>query len=235
MPTETPARASAAFQFCTRLNLTMLTGLKARDLAELVENLRTAPDAVVYHHTHRFLVQHQYLSPEPPNDFAYWVSNVLLEEHLGEELAAIDVLRFSTIRELRDALVSVVQSYIDRTTNLRPAPPGQEFHFMRSVSFVLPTGVEAHDLREFRDALVRVSLNTISYHMFDARLRLEQGDNDFARWLETALGERELAQTLRTLDPYTHTEEGLRQRIISIIDRRLGVRELPRKRPLPSR
>jgi len=217
------SRASAAvpFEFFSRLNLTVLTGRTARDLAELVEILRVVPGSVIYHHTHHFLEQHQDLSPEPPNDFAYWVSNILLEAQLAEQLASVDVMRFSTIRDLRDMLVRVIQSFLEGTDNLRAAPPGLEFNFMRSVSFVLPTGLRVANLTEFRDALVHVSLGSISYHMFDARLRLEQGDNDFARWIEAALGERRLAQALRTVDPYTHTEEGLRRRIIGLIDREL--------------
>ena len=215
-------RALEPFEFHSRLNLTLLTGRRARDLAELVENLKSVPGSVVYHHTHHFLVQHQFLSPEPPNDFAYWVSNILLEERLGEELAAIDVLRFSTIHDLRDALVRVVQAHLDRVTDVRAAPPGMEFHFMRSVSFVLKTGLQAHDLKEFRDALEHASLSSISYHMFDARLRLERGDNDFSKWIETALGEKQLAAALRTMDPYTQTEEGLRGSMIAMINRRLG-------------
>ncbi|HVA82071.1 MAG TPA: DUF5752 family protein [Candidatus Binataceae bacterium] len=216
-----PAGAEQPFEFCSRLNLTLLTGRRARDLAELVENLRSVPGSVIYHHTHHFLVQHQHLSPEPPNDFAYWVSNILLERRLGEELAAIDVMRFATIHDLRAALVRVIEANLERTREVRAAPLGQEFHFMRSVSFVLPTGVRATGLREFRNALAYVSRSAISYHMFDARLRLERGDNDFAAWMEGQLGERALAEALRTIDPYTHTEEGLRRRMINLIDQRL--------------
>lgn len=215
------ARAATAFEFHSRLNLTLLTGRRAHDLAELVEHMRVVPGAVIYHHTHHFLVQHQFLSPEPPNDFAYWITNILLEERLGEELAALDVLRFSTIRELREALIATIQNFIDRTGNLRAAPPGEEFHFMQSVSFVLPTGQGAADLSEFYAALGRVSLSSISYHMFDARLRLERGDNDFSRWFENALGERKLADAFRRVDPYTHTEEGLRRRLLGLVDQRL--------------
>jgi hypothetical protein len=214
--------AAQAFEFSSRLNLTLLTGRRARDLAEMVENLRSVPGSVIYHHTHHFLVQHQHLSPEPPNDFAYWVSNILLEHRLGEELAAIDVMRFATIHDLRVALVGVIDAFLDQTADLRTAPPGQEFHFMRSVSFVMPTGVRATDLREFCHALSYVSLSAISYHMFDARLRLEKSDNDFAAWIEGQLGDRELAQALRTIDPYTHTEEGLRRRMITLVEQRLG-------------
>jgi hypothetical protein len=164
---------------------------------------------------------HQHLSPEPPNDFAYWVTNILLEERLGERLAAIDVLQFPSIRELRDALVEVISDFLETTADVRAAPPGEEFHFMRSISFVLPTGVRATNLREFRDGLAQVSLSSISYHMFDARLRLEQGDNDFAKWIETVMGNQRLAQALRTIDPYTHTEEGLRRRMIGLVERYL--------------
>lgn len=206
----------------SRLNLTLLTDLRARDAAELLEHLRVVPGAVIYHHTHHFLVQHQYLSPEPPNDFAFWVSNMLLEERLGEELAAVDVLRFATIHELREALVHVIENFLEGCTNLRVAPPGEEFYFEQSVSFVLPTGIVARNLSQFRDGLAQVSLNSISYHMFDARLRLEQGgDNDFSKWLEAALDEREVAAAMRRLDPYTHTEEGLRRQMIALIDARL--------------
>lgn len=214
-------RASVPFEFRSRLNLTLLTGRRAHDLAELVEHLRVVPGSVIYHHTHHFLVQHQYLSPEPSNDFAYWVTNVLLEERLGEELVALDLLRFSTIHELREALIQTVQNFIDRTTDLRTAPSGEEFHFMQSVSFVLPTGQQASDLSEFYAAFEGISLPSISYHMFDARLRLEQGDNDFSKWFETALGNRRLAEAFRRVDPYTHTEEGLRRRLLSLVDQEL--------------
>jgi len=218
---STLARAAVPFEFRSSLNMTLLTGRRARDLAELLEHLRVVPGAVIYHHTHRFLVQHQFLSPEPPNDFAYWVTNDLLEEVLGEELASIDVLRFSTLRELREALIRTIENFIERTGNLRAAPPGQEFHFMQSVSFVLPTGQRASDLRTFHEILGKVSLDSIAYHMFDARLRLEQGDNDFSKWFQDALGESKLADAFRRVDPYTHTAEGLRRRLLGLVEQRL--------------
>jgi Family of unknown function (DUF5752) len=214
----TTQMASEPFEFQSRLNLTLLTGLKARDLAELLENLRTVPGSVIYFHTHHFLVQHQYLSPEPPNDFAYWVTNNLLEQRLGEELAAVDILRFQTIHKLREEIIHVIENYLERNPEVRPAPPGMEFYFKRSVSFVIKTGLVAHNLREFRDAMEHISLSSISFHMFDARLRLERGDNDFSSWLDKKLGQKELAATLRKLDPYTQTEDGVRRAIAGMLN-----------------
>lgn len=219
--TSTAQHNPNQFEFRSLLNLTLLTGLRARDLAELVQHMRTVPGAVIYHHTHHFLVQHQFLSPEPPNDFAYWVSNILLEERLGEELAAVDLLRFPTLRDLRNALIHVIQEFLDGSSNLRTAPAGEEFHFMESVSYVIPTGVLASDLVEFREGLRRVSLSSIAYHMFDARLRLERGDNDFSRWLEQSRGERQLAEAFRKVDPYTHTQDGLRRRLLTMVSKRI--------------
>jgi len=219
--TSTAQHNPNQFEFRSLLNMTLLTGLRARDLAELVQHMRTVPGAVIYHHTHHFLVQHQFLSPEPPNDFAYWVSNILLEERLGEELAAVDLLRFPTLRDLRNALIHVIQEFLDRSSNLRTAPAGEEFHFMESVSYVVPTGVLALDLADFREGLKRVSLSSIAYHMFDARLRLEKGDNDFSRWLEHSQEERQLAEAFRKVDPYTHTQDGLRRRLITMVSKRI--------------
>src|SRR5947207_15924662 len=95
-------RAQHPFLFVTRLNLIELTGLKARTLEELVQTLKIVPAAITYHHTHHFLKQHNFLSPEPPNDFAYWVTAALNEERLGEQLAAIDAVQFTSLRPLRD-------------------------------------------------------------------------------------------------------------------------------------
>jgi hypothetical protein len=114
----------------------------------LVEHFRVVPGAVIYLHTHHFLVQHQIPSPEPPNDFAYWVTNTLLEETLGQELAAINLMRFSAIRDVGNALVSVIERHLERKT-LRTAPAGEKFHFKQSASFVVPTG-----LRVFRCAAI---------------------------------------------------------------------------------
>ena len=216
-----PTVAREPFRFWTRLTLTKLTGRRAADLAELVEQLRTVPPSVVFHHTHHFLVQHQHLSPEPPNDFAFWVTNVIQEDQLGERLAAIDTVQFAHLRELRDRIVEVIDVYLEQRKELRAAPAGEEFHFMDAVSFTLPTRYQAWTLAEFAEALRHVGSATIAYHLFEARLRVGSDDNDFSRWLEQELGERELAPAIRKLDPYTHTTDGLRQRLIGLIEQRI--------------
>jgi hypothetical protein len=181
---------------------------------------------VVFHHTHHFLVQHQHLNPEPPNDFAYWVTDVLQESWLGERLAAIDTVQFSNLSDLRARIVGVIESHLAQTRQLRVAPVGEAFHFMDAVSFTLPTRHRARTLAELAEQLKVVGSGSIAFHLFEARLRVEADDNDFSRWLDDELEERELAEAFRRLDPYTHTSEGLRQRLVGLITRRLGAERL---------
>lgn len=216
-----PVRGDKSFRFFTRLGLTLMTGAKAGNLEELRAHLKEAPDTVIYQHTHRFLEQHQYLVPEPPNDFAYWVSNIVQEERLGERLAAIDTVRFNSLKDLREALLHVIEEHLKQKKDARSVPEGKEFYFMRAVRFSIPTAYVAHDLAEFADCLKRVGLSSLYLHIFEARLRPPLGMNDFSYWFESQLGDKALARRVANLDPYTQTMEGLRSRILQIVEERL--------------
>jgi hypothetical protein len=198
-----------------------LTGLKASNLTELVKVLKEVPDPVIYYHTHNFLEEHHYLTPEPANDFALWVSDELGDEVLGEKLASIDTFDFPTIGALRARIEGVIRDYLSKKPDGRTAHEGREFHFIKSISFILPTSYVAHDLREFVEVLRQVSLNSLSYHIFEARLRLKKGVNDFSIWIEDCLGDKDLADRLAYLDPYNYTLESLRSTIIQLIEKRI--------------
>lgn len=213
--------AKEPFRFFTRFTLPLLTGIAARDLKELLEHLKAVPESVIYYHTHRFLQEHQYLVPEPPNDFAYWVTNMLQDERLGERLAAIDTLQFNSLTDLRQALVSAIEDHLKRMPNSHAVPEKKEFHFMRAIRFSVPTEHRAYDLAEFADHLKKVSISSLYLHVFEARLRPPLGINDFSLWFEKELGEKALAKQVADLDPYIHTLEGLRSQILGFIETRL--------------
>ena len=216
-------KAKAPFIFYTRHNLTELLGIKACNLSQLLKYIREVPGASIYHHTHRFLQIHLYLSPEPPNDFSYWVVNIMREDELAERLACIDIIQYSSIRELREKIATTIEQYLKEypRAKQRYAKEGQEFHFMKSISFVLPTRYIANNLKEFVLALKEVSIHSIYFHIFESRIRLEKGDNDFSFWLRTSVGENELAEEISRIDPYTFTLEGLRKKLISMVEEHL--------------
>lgn len=204
------------FYFYTRLNLVELLGIKAENVVGLLEGIKGVADASIYYHTHHFLQQHIYLSPEPPNDFAFWTKNVLGLDKLSEKLASMDTIKFSHIRELREKFIVILASYLEeRSRRNINCPEGEEFHFMSCKTFVIPTPYIANNLKEFFDIILKVSINSIYFHIFEARLRLEREGNDFSLWFES-IGEKELAKKLSRIDPYTITLEGLRKKIVQL-------------------
>ncbi len=217
-------RAADPFRVYTRMNLAELTGLSASSVKDLLGLIKSVPGSCIYHHTHRFLQQHQHLSPEPPNDFAYWIANSLGDSELGERLASIDIIQYSTIRALRTEIAATIERHLarDPLAQERIARAGEEFHFIKSVSFILPTEHVANDLREFADILKKITIDSIYYHVFEARLRLERATNDFSLWIESSLGEQALAREITRLDPYTRTLDNLRMTLIHIVERRIS-------------
>ncbi|MBI5050562.1 MAG: hypothetical protein HZC11_06785 [Nitrospirae bacterium] len=216
-------KAKEPFRFYTRLHLSELTGLRATTLDQLVKLIKDVPGSCIYHHTHRFLQQHQFFSPEPPNDFAYWVSEILGEKELGERLASIDIMQFAKIHDLRERIISVIEEYLKegRFAQLKFAREGEEFYFIKSVSFVIPTNHVADNLADFVEIIKKITFDSIYFHIFEARLRLEKKANDFSNWIENSVGNKELADELAALDPYTRTLDDLRSAIISIINKKL--------------
>jgi len=214
-------KAQTPFRFNSRSHLTELTGVRANTLRELADALKQVPDAVIYYHTHHFLEEYHQLTPELSNDFAVWVSDALGEEVLGERLASIDTFSFPNIAALRDRFVSVIEEHISKQSNQRVALEGRSFYFMKSVSIVLPSPYVAHDLREMVEALRKITPSSLYFHIFEARLRVGQGLNDFSIWLDESLGDKELSEEVARLDPYLYTLEGLRSALIQLMEKRI--------------
>jgi hypothetical protein len=209
------------FYFYTEMSLVEMLGRKARTIEELLEGIRIVPGSCIYHHTHKFLRQHHYLSPEPPNDFAYWTGSVFGDELLGEKLAAVDIIRFRSIRELREKFIATIEEHLRAKPEEHSVFSGYEFHFMKARSFVLKTGHVAGTLQDFLDIIKIIDAHSLYFHMFEARIRLERADNDFSYWLASELGENDLARRIAQLDPYTMTLEGLRKKIVNLTGERI--------------
>lgn len=214
-------KARAAFRFSSLTHLPALTGQKACSLREMADILRASPDPVVYYHTHRFLAQHHQVTTDLSNDFAVWVRDALGDEVLAERLESVDFFSFPHLAALRDRLVGLIEERLAEGVSAHACQSGREFHFMKAVSFIIPTNFAAHDLREFVEALRTVSAGALYYHIFESRLRLGRGKTDFSAWLEDSLDEPALAEEVARLDPYNYTLEGLRSALIQLIEKRI--------------
>lgn len=210
---------SKPFQFYTERRLVVLTGEKASNLKDLLSLIKTVPGSSIFYHTHRFLLQHHYVTG--PNlfvsDFALWVADALQEDLLAEKLNSVDLLEFTSIRDLRDRVAGLLEEHLAQDGEGQDCPPGEEFYFCCSKSFCLPTSFKARNLTEFVECLSRVTVHSIFFHLVEARLRLGHPSNDFSVWMGDALQNHDLSEAISKLDPYVNSLEDIRSDILALV------------------
>lgn len=220
LETVTPTEPTP-FVFFTETRLVALTGRRASDLEELLQNLNQVSGSCIFYHTHYLYLTHHFEKPRFYNGFANWVSQALQEERLAERLAAIDLLEMTSIRDLREAIGHVIEKHLEGDKKPgRTCPPGDEFHFCEAKSFIMPTGLVAASVPEFFDLLGSVTNDCLYYHFLEARLRIERPTNDFSQWLG-GLGQTKLAARINALNPYAMTLDELKHEIVKL-GRRYG-------------
>jgi hypothetical protein len=184
----------------------------------LLEAIRTCPESSIFQHTFQTLAEHHYISSGFSNDFSHWAFASCNEVELAERLAAIDVREFTLIATLRERLIHIIESYLQKNPRAATRVAMEPFHLMASDLVVVPTPYVARNLEEFVDGLRKVSIHAIYYHYIDARLRLKLNSNDFSVWLEKELDLPQAADKVNRIDIYTSTLEDVRRGILKVIE-----------------
>jgi hypothetical protein len=209
------------FYFNTSAHLVRITRQKASTLAEFLDALRECPESSIFQHSFRTLQEHHFIREGFSNDFAHWALSACNEPSLAEGLASVDVREFTSVAELRERFVQIVQTFLQRSPTAGARIAKETFYFCASDTVVIPTSFVANTLHEFAEGLRRVSVHCIHHHFIEARLRLKLMSNDFSQWLYEDMGLTEAARQLNRLDIYTVTLDDVRQQIIRIVERAL--------------
>lgn len=209
------------FYFNTSAHLLRITRLKANTLGELLDALRECPDDAIFQHTFRTLQEHHFIREGFSNDFAHWTLADCNEPSLAEQLASVDVREFTSVPELRERFIQIVDRYLKSNPGVGSRPAEETFYFCASDIVVMPTTFVAHTMQEFGEGLRRVSVHSIHHHFIEARLRIKLMSNDFSQWLHEDVGLTETARALNRIDIYTGTLEDVRNQIVRIVERAL--------------
>ncbi|MCG5536650.1 DUF5752 family protein [Ectothiorhodospira mobilis] len=112
------------------------------------------------------------------------------------------------------------------------APPHTpaEFAVKDCALIALSTGRRAYGLRELREQLQEVAVNSIYHHfwggLIQARFEEREFNNDFAAWVRHTLHDAALAERLAVLDPTDFPDlEELRAELLDLMDQRLDESE----------
>jgi hypothetical protein len=203
------------FEFKECVSILKSTGKKAKTLREFRSVISGLSETSLYHHVNQYFLKGHIL--EYTNDFAHWAGEDLEERTLAEELSNIDPYSCKNTSELRRVLLEVIDNYLERFPEPREVREGEEFFFNETITLVFPSGVTANNLAEFLIAIKYIDPSALYYHFYDARARLN-GSDDFSLWFENALDKGELAGTIRAIDPFMHSIESLRERIVQAVD-----------------
>ncbi|MBI4608244.1 MAG: hypothetical protein HY726_04470 [Candidatus Rokubacteria bacterium] len=213
--------AARPFVFSGCIELREIPGHRARDERELLEKLEQVPVGSVYYHTHGVFLRHPQLARAYPNDFANWVATHIRDQVLAERLSIVDPFHFSSLEELREELISVIDDHI---STLHPVPRvvfGDPFFFVQSHLLEISTGLEARTLEEFRRCLAAVDASAIYLHVLDARARRGLEGGDFAHWIGDELKLPALAEEVSRISPYLGGLEQMRRQSLRLLDAEL--------------
>jgi Family of unknown function (DUF5752) len=211
--------ARAPFYFNSAAHLLRIGRERSSNLQELLESLRSCPNDSIFQHTFQTLQEHHFIREGFSNDFAHWAFAACNEVGLAERLASIDVRGFTSIPDLRNRLIAIVEEYLKRNPRARDRAALEPFYFCASDTVVIPTPFVARNLLEFVESLKRVSIHSIHYHFIEARLRLKLNSNDFSVWLEEEMELGAIADRLNQIDIYTSTLHDVRDQILHILER----------------
>jgi hypothetical protein len=209
------------FYFNTSAHLMRITPQKSTTLSEFLDALRECPEASIFQHSFRTLHEHHFIREGFSNDFAHWALSACNEPSLAERLASVDVREFTSVTELRERFIQIVQNFLQSAPNAGSRIARETFYFCAADTVVIPTSFVARTLQEFAAGLRGVSVHSVHHHFIEARLRLKLMSNDFSQWLYEDLGLAEAARQLNRIDIYTVTLDDVRDRIIRIVERAL--------------
>lgn len=210
--------AKTPFYFNSAEHLLRIERERASTLGELLEAMKGCSEASIFQHTFRTLQEHHFIQEGYSNDFAHWAFFACNENGLAERLSGVDVREFISVRSLRNHLVEIMDEYLGTYSVVRDRPALEPFYFCSSAAVVVPTTCVARNLEEFVSALEKISVHCIQYHFIEARLRLKLNYNDFSVWLEEQMGLKRAAEQINQIDIYTSTLEGVRSRILRIVN-----------------
>jgi hypothetical protein len=193
------------------------TGRRAQNLRELRDALRDIHPGSIYYHFWGGLLRPTFDNPEYNNDFAVWARGGLHDQALAERLAVIDPTDYTDLDDIRRELIDVVEERLDENEWIPWSKADNQFHFMRSQIVVFDTSNRISDPEELFDAVPRMSVSSIFYHVIDARRRSVFRVDDFRAWL-WGFGDtyRNLCMELGALDPFFSTLTELRRRMSAV-------------------
>lgn len=200
------------------------------NLRELRDALQTVTDAVLEHHLMHCALEDHFELYEFPNDLARWCWSCLGDQFLGEQLGLLDPYQQTTMAAVRETVLNALE---ERLWGLERVPwcrPGLELHLIESRLVTYDTGERIPTPAALAEAIERMSVRSLYYHVHEARRRSQGRTDDFSHWLELTGVEPQVVARFRAIDFYFLNLPQLRHELLQLfrqhlIDAPLAIRK----------
>src|SRR5256885_16901373 len=115
LPSTRQRWAGSPFYFNSASHLLRIGREKATCLQELLEAIRTCPDASIFQHTFQTLEEHHFIKEGFSNDFSHWAFSACNEVELAERLSSLDIREFTSLSAFRERLAQLITPIFRRT------------------------------------------------------------------------------------------------------------------------
>jgi hypothetical protein len=204
---------STPFPFATVAHLETPAGLSATSFDTLRDAIERAPDDSIFQHVTRNVARHPRAQDLAGNDFSRWARAALQAPEAAERLALAGSDPSRPIPEVRAELVSAIERVPARDRR-REAAEDATFHFVRTVSVLVPLGLQAGTPGDAIELWPQLDVGSIFYHLIEAPVR-GLTEASLAVWLR-AEGAKGMARAVE--------EEVAEGRPIERLRRELGAR-----------
>lgn len=216
-------RAGEPFVLRKGLFVSTALGLRATDLESLLRCIQVVDPFSIYYHVHHPYFSRVSVRPAYPSAFAIWAAKMLGQPILAERLSGINLHEVrGNLEELRHAFVARISEHLQEqgpAVGRIQSPPGRAFDFCTMQLVVLQAAPPVSTLGELIEAVRKVGSMGVFFHTYDALVRLGRPTNDFAEWVRRSLGVEDLGNALGRVDPYVHSVDGVREQILSILQK----------------
>lgn len=194
------------------------TGISAASIVEFKGAITHIPTSSLYYHFWKRHFWHSFVYPEFHNDFAEWAYHYLHDPILSERLGIIDPNEYSSLDELRNEMLEIIEQRIDEMEYIQWSTRENKFHFLRSEIIVFDTMSIIETPAKLITVLPQLTSTSIFYHFIDARRRTPNKMDDFSNWLKDFGPEYEvLLKKIQHIDPYFLSLKEQRERLTQII------------------
>jgi hypothetical protein len=162
---------------------------------------------------------------EFPNDLARWCWDALGDHVLGEQLALVDPYQHAGIEAVRAELINIIEERVWELDRVPWCRAGLELHLVGSRLVAYDTGERLSTPAALAEAIPRMPLRSIFYHVHDARWRSAGQSDDFSVWLEEFGADETLVTKLRAIDFYFLNLNQLRSQIADVFRQHLPMPE----------